>query len=107
MHKNKYKDKTPLSNPPPDIIKQTRLAVIRIINGFEQVYNMVGFTKVILNVVILGRDAEFDKLILECSALLKKAMHFTCYFHNYLTPPILPLAACCTRTLHPWYSMPP
>lgn len=42
---------------------------------------MVCFSEIILYVVIFGRDAEFYKLVLESSALLKKAMYLTLDFH--------------------------
>ena len=42
---------------------------------------MVSLPEVILNVVILGRDTQLDKLILKSAALLEEAMHLTCYLH--------------------------
>lgn len=42
---------------------------------------MVGLTEVVLDVVVLGRNAQLDELIFECSALLKEAMNlaFNCH----------------------------
>lgn len=75
-----------LSNPPPNIVKERRQTIVGILDMLKEVYNVVGLPEVILNVVILRRDSEFDKLILECATLLEKAMHFTCYLHSYLLP---------------------
>ena len=63
------------------IVEQTRLAVIRIINRLEQVRHMVGLSKVILDVIVLGWYAELDELVFESSRLLEEAMHFTVDFH--------------------------
>jgi hypothetical protein len=48
---------------------------------FEQVDNVVGFSEIILDVVIFGRDAEFYKLIFKRSALLEKTVNLTFDFH--------------------------
>jgi hypothetical protein len=43
---------------------------------------MVGFAKVVLDIVVLGGNAELDELVLESARLLKKKMNFTIYNHN-------------------------
>lgn len=47
----------------------------------EKVNQVVCFTEVVLYVVIFRRYAKFDELILECSALLKKAVNLAVDFH--------------------------
>ena len=83
------------SAPPHYIVEQTRLSIIRILDGLEQVNHMVGLAKVVLDVVVLSRDAQLDELVLECSGLLKEAVYFTCYLHSYfivssIFPPLFP-----------------
>lgn len=46
---------------------------------------MVSLAKVVLDIVVLGRNAQLDELFLECSALLKEAVYFSCYLHSYLS----------------------
>jgi hypothetical protein len=58
--------------------------LVSILYVFEEVYNMVGFAKVVLDVVVLGGDSEFDKLVLERSALLKETMYLTIDFHMFI-----------------------
>ena len=53
---------------------------------FEQVDNVVGFSKIILYVVIFGRDAELDKLVLKGATLFKKKMNFALDFHFRYSP---------------------
>ena len=55
----------------------------------EQVYNVVGLSEVVLDVVIFGWYSELYKLILERSALLEKAMYFALDFHY------IPISICC------------
>ena len=38
---------------------------------------MVGLSRVVLYIVVLRLDSQFDELVLECSALLKEAMYLT------------------------------
>mgnify|MGYP007013942291 CR=1 FL=1 len=47
----------------------------------EQIYNVVGLLEIILDVVIFGRNAELDKLVLERFALFEKAMYLALDFH--------------------------
>ena len=47
----------------------------------EKVYNVVCLPKIVLDVVIFGRDAKFYKFILECSALFEEAVNLTFDFH--------------------------
>ena len=42
---------------------------------------MVGLSEVVLNIIVLCRNAQLDKLILESSTLLKEAMNFSVDFH--------------------------
>gem|GEM_PF-5109740 len=44
---------------------------------------MVRFSEIVLYVVIFGRDAQLDKLVLECSRLLKEAVDFAFDLHGY------------------------
>jgi hypothetical protein len=48
----------------------------------KEIDNMVGLPEIVLDVVIFGRDAELDELVLESARLLKKKMNFTIYNHN-------------------------
>ena len=66
-----------------DAVEKTRISIVAIFYRFKQIIRMVGFSEVILNVIIFGWYAKFYKFILEYSALLKEAMHFTFYLHNY------------------------
>lgn len=68
--------------PPPNLVKERGLTIVGILYCLEQVYNVVSFPEVVLYIIILGRDAQFDKLVLECAALLKEAMYLTSYFHS-------------------------
>lgn len=63
------------------VVKHACPPPIRFFDFGKQINNMVGLTKVVLNVVVLGGDAKFYKFILKRAALLKKAMHFSFYFH--------------------------
>ena len=47
----------------------------------EEVYNVVGFSKIILDVVVFCWDSELDELVFESPALFKKAMYFSLDFH--------------------------
>lgn len=51
-------------------------------NFGKEVDNVVGLPEVVLNVVVFGRDAQLDKLLLKGAGLLKKAMHLAFYFHR-------------------------
>jgi hypothetical protein len=42
---------------------------------------MVGLSEVVLDIIVLCRNAQLDELVLECSALLKEAMNLSCDFH--------------------------
>ena len=55
---------------------------IRFFDFREKVYNVVRLAEVILYIIILGRNTQLYKLILECPGLLKKAMYFTFDFHS-------------------------
>ena len=52
----------------------------------KQIYNVVGLPEIILDVVIFGRDAQLNKLVLERSALLEKAMYLPFDFHRVISP---------------------
>lgn len=43
---------------------------------------MVGLSEVVLNIIVLCRNPQLDKLLLECSTLLKEAMNFSVYYHR-------------------------
>ena len=73
--------KKPLSSLAPHIIKEARSAFVSILYSLEQVYNVVSLAKVVLNIIVFSRDSQLDKLVLECSTLLKEAVYFTCNFH--------------------------
>lgn len=49
----------------------------------EEVYLVVGFSKVVLNVVVLGWDSQLDKLLLESAGLFKETMYFSAYLHDF------------------------
>lgn len=44
---------------------------------------MVGFAKVVLDIVVFGGDAEFNEFSLESATLLEKAVNLTFDFHLY------------------------
>lgn len=71
------------SCPPPNVVKQGWLAIVGILNRLEEVIRVIGLAKVILYVIVLRRNAKFDKFILECSRLLKEAMDLPFDFHIY------------------------
>ena len=71
-----------IKSSPPHSVKETRLAVVCILYCLEQIHNMVGLTEVILDVIVLCRNAQLDELVLECSGLLKEAMNLSFYFHS-------------------------
>ena len=73
-----------------DVVEQGRLAIVGILNGLEQVVRVVGLPEVVLDVVVLRRDAEFDELVFECPRLLEETMHFAFDFH---------IAYCCILPL--------
>ena len=47
----------------------------------KQIDYVIGFAKIILDVVIFSRDAELFKFIFERSALLEKTVNFSIYLH--------------------------
>ena len=73
------------------IIKQRGLAIVCVLYRLKQVCDVVGFSEVVLYVVVLGRESQFDELVLKCARLLEEAMDFAFYFHNSsVLPPHLP-----------------
>ena len=56
--------------------------LICIFNLGKQINYMVGFSEIVLYVVIFCRDTKFYKLVLKYPGLLKKAMYSSFYFHN-------------------------
>ena len=46
---------------------------------------MVGLAEVVLDVVVLGRDAQLNELPLECPALLKEAVYFAVDGHSFFS----------------------
>jgi len=80
------------------------MVVLRTPPNFgKQIYNMVGLAEVVLDVVVLGRDAQLDELVLECAALLKEAVYFTIYLHfvKIKNPPTLTGGRDINTFLHP------
>lgn len=75
----------PLSNPPPNIVKERRLAIVGVLDLGKQVYLVVGLPEIILNIYIYCLVTEFLKLILECAALFKETPYFACYLHINLS----------------------
>jgi hypothetical protein len=65
------------------VVKHAYPSIVSILYVFEKVYNVVGFSEIIFDVVIFGRDAEFYKLIFKRSALLEKTVNLTFDFHLY------------------------
>ena len=55
--------------------------LVSILYVFKEVYNVVGFSEIILDVVIFGRDADLYKFVLERAGLLEEAMYFAVDFH--------------------------
>ena len=55
---------------------------IRFFNLGKQVYQVICFAVIILNVVVVCLISKFAELILECAALLEKAMDFAVNFHS-------------------------
>lgn len=66
------------------VVEDGGLAIVGRLNLPEEVNNMVGLPEVVLDIVILCRDAQLDKFILESAALLKEAMHLASYLHTIL-----------------------
>ena len=52
---------------------------------------MVGLTEIILDIVVLGRDAELHELFLERSTLFKETMYFPVNFHIFPYKPFCSL----------------
>ena len=51
-------------------VMRSKTVSLSLVGGFnltEQVNDMVGLAEVVLDVVVLGRDAQLDKLLLECA----------------------------------------
>ena len=65
----------------PHFVKETWSAIVGILYCLEQVNLMVSLSEVVLYIIVLCRNAQLDELVLECSALLKKAMNLSCDFH--------------------------
>lgn len=70
-----------------DIVKQAGLMVPCILNGLEEVISVICLPKVVLYVIVLSRDSQFDELLLEGSTLFKEAMHFSLDFHLFHLDP--------------------
>lgn len=49
----------------------------------KQIYNVVGLPEIILNIVVLGGDAELYKLVFKSARLLEKKMNFSFNFHLF------------------------
>ena len=58
------------------------------LNLCKQIYDVVRLIKVVLDVVVLCRNTQFNKLVLKCATLFKKAMHFSYVlcFHAFIVP---------------------
>lgn len=70
-----------IKSPPPDVVKGARTAIVGILNRLEEIDHMISLPEVVLDIVVLGRDAQLYELVFECAALLKEAMHFSVDFH--------------------------
>jgi hypothetical protein len=64
------------------VVEDGGFVIVSGLNLPKEVNNMVGLAKVVLDIVILCGDAEFDELVFECATLLKEAIHLTSYLHN-------------------------
>ena len=64
-----------------DVVPQAWLSVVCVLNRLEEVIRVVGLSEVVLNVVVLGRDAQLDELSLKRARLLKEAMHLSFNLH--------------------------
>lgn len=73
-----------IKSPPPNGVKQRGAAIVGILYGLEKVYNVVGLAEIVLNIVVLRRDAQLNKLIFESAALLEETMHLAGNVHNQL-----------------------
>ena len=56
--------------------------LVCVVNLSKEVYDVVGLAEIVLNVIVLRRDAEFDKLVFERAGLLKEAVGLSFYFHS-------------------------
>ena len=59
-----------------DIVKKRGLTIISGFNSDKQIIRMVGFTEVVLYVVVFRRYSEFDELVFERATLFKKRCTF-------------------------------
>ena len=59
---------------------------IRFLYLAKQIYYVVCLLEMILYVIVLGGDSEFDKFLLESAALLKETVHFPVDFHIFTFP---------------------
>lgn len=57
------------------------LSLIRFLDFREQVYLVVGLPEVVLNVVVLGGDAQLDKFVFERPGLLEETMYLSFNLH--------------------------
>ena len=55
--------------------------LVRFLYVFEQVYNVVCLSEVVLDVVVLGGNSELYKFVLKRAALLEETMDLAAYFH--------------------------
>jgi len=42
---------------------------------------MVGLSEIVLDIIVLSRDAKVNEFPLECATLLEEAMYLSSYFH--------------------------
>lgn len=65
------------------VIVSNRLTppLVCLFNLRKEVVGVVGLSEVVLNVVVLGRDAQLDELSLERPRLLEETMYFSFNFH--------------------------
>ena len=64
------------------VVPQARLSVVCVLNRLEEVIRVVSLSEVVLNVVVLGRYAQFDELSLERPRLLEETMYLSVYLHS-------------------------
>jgi hypothetical protein len=64
-----------------DAVKHRRFAIVCLFKLREQIDNEISLAVFVLDVVVVGFNAEFFKLVFESATLLEEAMNFA-YFHS-------------------------
>ena len=79
----------------PDPVEDAFLPFVCLVNLCKQVYDVVGLSELVLDVIVLCRNAESDELLLECSTLFE---HAVCFIYRHLL--ILTFCPKCARDSH-------